>query len=489
MSELRSWLTPSRVVAVAVLASVPAKSFAEKIADPDLWWHLRTGKLIAATHSIPHADPYSYTVPGKEWVVQEWLSELILHGIRNVFGLWGIYFWRTLMLTVIYLLVARLIHRRMGEGMGTWALLGLTAYAGSANWTERPNLFSFLLFVVVLDLLERRGRSIWWFVPMAALWANLHGMVILGVGTVAVVALTEWLKVALRWEGADREWARRLGLVTLSAAVATLVNPRGPELLAYSVRLVGAVSRLVTEWASPNFHEITSILFMVLLLVTIASFAFHPGRPNPTDVALALAFTVLGLQAARNLAVAGIVLGVVSSRYLPTALSAARSGSPHVREAASHSPLIGALGLVVALGGLGIVVANDFPRSDRPRDIVEKEYPLATLAALDGRSGVRVFAYDFWAGYLIDRSWPGLRVYHDTRVELYGTEQTLRYARTIAALPGWEESLDGSCTTHVLVRRDADPLAEVLRLSPSWGIEKEEALGVLFARTTPAAGC
>jgi hypothetical protein len=100
-----------------------------------------------------------------------------------------------------------------------------------------------------------------------------------------------------------------------------------------------------------------------------------------------------------------------------------------------------------------------------------------------------VFAYDFWAGYLIDRSWPGLRVYHDTRVELYGVDQTLRYARTIAALPGWEEALDDSCTTHVLVRPEADPLAEVLRLSPPWRIEREERIGVLFVRTAAPPGC
>lgn len=489
MNDRVSWFSPSRVVAVAVLASIPAKSLADRIADPDLWWHLRTGKLIVATHHIPHADLYSYTVPGHRWVVQEWLSEVMLHGIRNVFGLWGIYVWRTLMLTAIYLLVARLIHRRMGEGMGTWALLGLTAYAGGANWTERPNLFSFLLFVVTLNLLERRDRSIWWFVPLAALWANLHGMVILGIGTLALIAITEGVKVRLRWEGADAAWAKRLGLVALGGAVATLANPRGPELIAYSFRLVRVVSTLVTEWASPDFHEAGSLIFLGLLLVTIAALAFAPGRPDPTDVGLALAFTVLGLQAARNLAVASIVLGVVTARYLPGAIEAVRPPRAAPGPSGQPSVMIGALGLIVALGGLGIVVASDFPRSDAPRDIVDKEYPVAMLAALDGRPGVRVFAFDVWADYLIDQSWPDLRVYHDTRVEVYGLAQTRLYQRTIAALPGWDRNLDESCATHVLVRPRRDPLAEALRRADGWHAEWEEARAVLFARDAPPTGC
>ncbi|MGH2727149.1 MAG: hypothetical protein ACRDKS_09250, partial [Actinomycetota bacterium] len=350
--RVRSWLSPSRVVAVAVIASVPAKMLSQRLSDPDLWWHLRTGRLILERNAIPHADPYSYTVAGKPWVVQEWLSEVALHGIREIFGLWGILFWSAIMLTAVYAIVARLIFRRMGEGMGTWALLGLTAYAGSSNWTERPNLFSFLLFVVLLDLLDRRGRSIWWFVPMAALWANLHGMVILGVGVVAVVAATEGLKVAMRWDGADAAWAKRLGLVALGGAVATLANPRGPELITYALKLVRTVSQLVTEWASPDFHEITPILFMGLLVITIGALAMHPSRPDPTDLALALTFTVLGLQAARNLALASIVLGVVTARYLPGALAAARrtdapSHPARPAAAAVGSPMIGAIALVV----------------------------------------------------------------------------------------------------------------------------------------------
>jgi hypothetical protein len=483
------WASPSRVVAVAVLASVPAKMLSQRMSDPDLWWHLRTGKLITSSWSIPHADPYSYSVPGKPWVVQEWGSEVVLQAIRNVFGLWGIFFWRAAMLTVVYLLVARLIRRRMGEGMGTWALLGLTAYAGSANWTERPNLFSFVLFVVLLDLLDRKDSSVWWFVPLAAVWANLHGMVILGIGTIAVVAAAEGLKVMTGWKGADRAWTKRLWIVTGLAALATLANPRGPGLIRHAFELVSVVSKLVTEWASPDFHEITSILFMALLLIMIAALAMNPTRPDPTDLALGLAFTVLGLQAARNLAISAMVLGVVTARYLPGALGAIRSRTTgEEKRVVAPSTLLGGTGLVVALAGLALVVAVDFPKSDRPFDIVGKEYPLASLEALD-RPGVRVFTFDFWAGYLIDRSWPDVRVYHDTRVDLYGESQTVRYARTIAGLSGWDETLDESCTTHVLVRPGRDPLAETLRQTDEWRVEFEEELAITFVRVEPALGC
>src|SRR5439155_7472905 len=208
-------LAPSRIVAFAVLAAIPVKLLARRLEDPDLWWHLKTGALIVRNHAIPAVDPFSYTAPGKHWIVQEWLSEVILYGIHKAFGLYGILFYRALLVLIVYALVARLLVRRMGSGMGTWALLGLTAFAGSPNWTERPNLLSFLLFVVTLELLDRGGRAIWWFIPIAALWSNLHGMVVLGVGLVALIAVAEWLKIFARWEGADRPLAKRLSLVSI----------------------------------------------------------------------------------------------------------------------------------------------------------------------------------------------------------------------------------------------------------------------------------
>ena len=120
--------------------------------------------------------------------------------------------------------------------------------------------------------------------------------------------------------------------------------------------------------------------------------------------------------------------------------------------------------------------------------MVGEEYPLDALEAID-REGVRVFAYDVWAGYLIDTAWPNIRVYHDTRVDMYGRAQTLRYARTIAGLPGWEEALEESCTTHVLVRPGRDPIAEVLRGSGEWRVEREDELSVTFVRNAAAGGC
>lgn len=485
-------LSPSAVVAFAVMASIPVKVLADRIIDPDLWWHLKTGELIVRNRALPSVDPFSYTAAGEPWVVQEWLSEVIFHGIRSAFGLYGILAYRALLLFVVYALMARLILKRMGGGLATWALIALAAYTGIPNWTERPNLMSFALFVGVLLLLERKDKAIWWFVPIAVLWANLHGMVILGIGLVAVVAVAEWLKVWTRWEGADRAWATRLALVTGAGALASLVNPEGPGLLVHAFRLVRVASAIVSEWRSPNFHDPGAWFFLGLLLLMIMAFVFSPRRPDPTDVALGLAFTVMALQAVRNLAVAGIVLGVVTAPSLKPAFGVI-PWRPRARKdvSASSSRLLGTAGMLATAFALAAVLVTGFPRSSAPRDIVQG-FPVESIDALD-RPGVRVFAYDAWAPMVIDRAWPNARVYIDLRWDFYGLELSNTYAATIDGTGAWREHLDQSCTTHVLIPPEV-PLAEILRLAPEWSVEHRErfageVVALTYSRRAPARGC
>jgi len=46
--------------------------------DSDTWSHIATGDWMFAHHTIPRADPFTFSVPGRPWVAHEWLSEILL---------------------------------------------------------------------------------------------------------------------------------------------------------------------------------------------------------------------------------------------------------------------------------------------------------------------------------------------------------------------------------------------------------------------------
>ncbi len=64
------------ILAAGISAAVLAAGLT-KIADLDFWWHLKTGQLIVASHSIPRTDVYSITAFGREYVDHEWLFQVI----------------------------------------------------------------------------------------------------------------------------------------------------------------------------------------------------------------------------------------------------------------------------------------------------------------------------------------------------------------------------------------------------------------------------
>src|SRR5258706_13369069 len=56
------------------------------IIDPDIWWHLRTGKWILEHFAVPVTDPFSTYGIDKPWVAYSWLFDT---GIAAVFDRWG----------------------------------------------------------------------------------------------------------------------------------------------------------------------------------------------------------------------------------------------------------------------------------------------------------------------------------------------------------------------------------------------------------------
>lgn len=463
--DLRALLSPATIAGVAVLGSIAAKSLAERIAEHDLWWHMRAGELIVATRSIPHADVFSYTAAGSPWVVQSWLADVFLHGIDAAFGPRGIIVWRALMLVAIYGLAARIMVKDAGHSVRTWALIALATYAGVLGWIERPNLFSYLLIVAVVALARDSERRAWWAVPLIALWANLHAMVVLGVGVLLLLAGARWLAVVTRLDDA-RDCARRATLVAGAGLLASFINPSGPAIWSFAARLTRTASLVSTEWASPDFHRAGVLPFLALILVAAVVMAYARDRITPTELMLAAAFIGLGLFSERNLPASGLVLGLVLARLLrPVPAGDVREAAEQRTPPETRGNNLSVTGpaLVAVLAVLALIVVQRFPSSSDLVAVADRSLPVAAIRDLP-REPIRLFIDDRWGGLAIYMRWPGVHVAIDGRAEVYGKARIARYAVTLAGDHTW---LDETCTTHAIVP-ETSGLAMSLRSDPEW---------------------
>lgn len=195
MNQARTpgWLTTNRTFLAVVFVGIFAMS-ARNLADPDVWWHLKTGQLIAQTRSVPHVDSFSFTRAGYPWVAHEWLSELLIYGIYRVSGWGGLIVVFALIVSAAFFLV---YLRSAPDPYSSGVVVLLGAWATAPMWGVRPQVASLLLislWFLILERSERSPRLLWWTLPLTVLWVNLHAGFALGLALIMLFLAGEFLE-------------------------------------------------------------------------------------------------------------------------------------------------------------------------------------------------------------------------------------------------------------------------------------------------------
>jgi hypothetical protein len=306
------------------------------IADPDLWGHTLYGlRAIDAGILTERTDPFSYTANGAKWVNHEWLSETIYGGLWLTGEGFALVLWRNLLVGGLMIL-ALFSLRRTNCGIAAGTLLLVLNSECLADFVVfiRPQLATFVLFGLFLFLLKKHYESptrwIWSLPPLTALWVNLHGGFLAGLGMLGLYtcgAIVRALK-SNRWQeivgsyrpAEDREEsrkrlpdrshrraARELSCVIFISILVTFVNPYGyvmHQMLWHHL----ITKQLVREWQPiwVTGHGIVSWVPFMLIGFTLCfsrradKSASSDGRQSLTGLELVV-LAVVGWQAMSHL--------------------------------------------------------------------------------------------------------------------------------------------------------------------------------------------
>jgi hypothetical protein len=430
--------------------------------DPDTYWHLASGQWMLDHREILRADIFSSTVRGQPYSVGEWLGEIVLTLVFNV-GSWaGLTVFRALLVAVAAFFLARL-SRRGGAPLVAALLVVVWGLVFSKTfWTDRPAIFTFTLFPVVLDLLysARAGsrRALVAIPPIILLWANLHGGYAIGIALV----------LAFLVESVIRRRPSAVPLVVaLCASIA--VSFVDPETFGLSGAASHALAppRFIREEAPPDVLEPSGFIFAAFVLATLGVALLDGG--GPLDAILLVPLLWLALSAQRQLAF---------FVFAATPFVAAGAARLYARVRPGRTPLrplppgaAAALALLLVVGALastlGVAVAPD-----------EHAYPTGAVQALKSGSGTVLNEYD-WGGYLIYRV-PERKVFVDGRLVPFVPAVLGDYTDAVGLRPNWKDVLARYDVREVLLR-PAKPLAVALR-EDGWTVRAEGPDFVLLAR-------
>jgi len=516
------------IVLLALLTLTPLS--VRLLGDAGIGWHIRAGQEILATHAIPRVDSFSSSMSGKPWFAWEWLYDWVVGGLERVTGLNGVVFITALMIAAVFGWTFRLLMRRGTNILVAVVLVMLAASGSMIHFLARPHVVSWLLTLAwfqVLDSSERKslaaarpisGRlrtGLWlWFLPLLMLlWVNLHGgflvaFVLLGIYWLSTMWLgftsaSHKLEDILEKRRA-RKRARDLALVTVLAAMATLVNPYGFRLHAHIYRYLSDRFLMdhIDEFQSPNFHGVAQKCFAMLLLITLLTAAAKTRKLTMIEGLVVLFAVYSGLYASRNIPVASLLLVLVVGPLLSAAMKRSMERSDtswRVRRVGTglavfsgrmgeiESSLRGHLWAVVAFVIIFGVVANGGKiRSTQLMNahFDSQRFPVAAVKFLE-QSGVRepVLGPDYWGGYLIYRMYPRMLVAADDRHDLYGEQFLKSYLKLVNVEPGWEDLLNHYNIHRVLLPTGSAP-ANILAETAEWTMIYEDEVGVIFVRSS-----
>jgi hypothetical protein len=471
------------IVAAPIKATLGAVKLTQS--DGDLAAHLRMGNVILSTRHIPAHSLASYTAAADPMVAHAWLSEVFLAFLFRAGGLPLVTVFTAIMIALTHALVAVFLRRKGVDPR--WALLSalISLALGASHWLARPHMFSILASALTVFALEsERRRKYLFFLPLFALWANLHGGWLFGLVLIVMYIAGDAGEVLLgREKGFWRARAKENVTAFVVAVLATGVNPYGYRLYKEVLFAVtsSSLANNIIEYLSPNFHDATNLPFLLTLILSFALLAVCTRRMPLPWLFVTTMSLFFALRSYRNVALFGVTAWPLIALHVSRAWPAHRRRFPlfndFARIDAQTSTGLWSIPMLVLLLLVGLnhgsvagasLIPNHWDRKKSPVDAVKK----AMAADIPGRL---LTPWD-WGGYVM-YAWPGKPLHVDP---LKFNDTTMgSYTRITELWPGWQDELK-KWQVQMVLTRPRDALALALALEPSWSLWYRDSTALIW---------
>lgn len=321
----------------------------------DSRWLAALGRFIAEQGSIPDSVPYASAL-STGWPNVMALGELVFYAASDAFGNRGFLLLQMAGLALCMGFLVRDMRAAKAEGLAAALALSVFGFAAfGALAVIRAQIFSIALFPVLLVLLRSETRApsrrIWLLVPLFALWANLHGSVLVGVAVAGAYLVFE----------RARSDQRVAASVLAASALATCLTP---SLFRTPLYYLGVLESEAAKqgfglWGRISLSSPVDVLLLAGALILVV--AALRARPRLWEVMALVGLAALTAQAGRN----GVWL--VAFAATPAARGLLRAPRP----ARSDARILGAtvalacvalLSLILVRGPLAFTAADDLVR-------------------------------------------------------------------------------------------------------------------------------
>jgi len=474
---------------------------AEKIADPDFWWHLKTGEWIWQHKAIPHTDPFSYTFQGAEWINYEWFFHVLIYPLYRLVGFGGLIVFVIISVLLTFLIL--FFACREVDGGKRWltiTILFVALLVARGRFAVRPQIISslllaFYLYLLILHQKERitTRQLIFFLLPAHILWVNVHGSFLLGIFLVGAYALGTVVPLALRHHRdltpvfKDKK-LQGLLLACLLLCIASLVNPYTYRIFYIPLKTAGSEAlQGITEWVPVDIKFLGvfaieyTMWFRILFLIGAISFLIR--LDNLKKVENVAIFALFSYMAFKHIRFSGD-FAIVAAPIIVNNLVKFQWRVKEWRWLYLLLPLF----FIISFS---VNDVRDSIKEERLGLGVWRNYPVTTVNFLKehGIKGKIFNAYGY-GGYIIWHLWPDIPVFIDGRTPtVYSEDFFWLHRQGLENEKVWKRLVDEYAIDIVLIddRRDTGYRLFVRRLDddPSWSLVAFDDVSVLYLKDKP----
>jgi hypothetical protein len=502
-SENTDWRRFVALVGLSALAMfVFCLIYQDMFADGDTNWHVATGRWILEHGRVPTTDPFSFSAYGHRWVAHEWLSEVLMALAWRAAGWSGV----MLLIAAVAALAVGLLAAELAKRMGTLSVIAGVALIFMLHFNHllaRPHMIALPVLVVWIAALlkarrERRSPPLW-LLPVAAVWANLHGSVIFGLAFTAPFALEAFLEArgeamarlpapeagedekpkegkpdwrrALRrsiyrqrraiFEGGAWIVALKWGAFLIAACACALLTPNGLDGLLYGFYVTSMPHlRWINEWKSFNFDNPSSFEFALFFTLFIC--LYRGLRMGAVRLGLLLLTFYMTLQHLRQELVIAVMAPLLLADPMRRTLEPTWPAKPSPIAWPAWRELAAPLAVMTALFAALAAWRVATPEIRGNSGVVPYTALSRVPAALRAKPVFNDYSFGGWLVY------KGVRPFMDGRSDMYGDDLLKLYVDAAGADPAAVEKAFKRYDIQWTILTPTSALAKALDKRPGW---------------------
>ncbi|BDI32806.1 hypothetical protein CCAX7_48570 [Capsulimonas corticalis] len=467
----------------------------------DLFWQMRTGRLIALTHQFPYHDTYSWSRRGTPWIVHEWGMCVLLWKLFSAGGYAAVWIFEVVILLATFCaFYTIMLHETEGSPIIALAMSIWAAWMMSTLISPRPHLMTYLGFTLLLGVILQSKRAeapkrLLWLAPIiCVIWANFHAGVIFGAAILAAFGVCDLADARFGGSSDDSDRrgrfaanGRRELLASAACFAVMLANPYGVRIFEIFRATVGdkTMPEFINEWQAVNLHSAIGHSLVFLIVICALGLAFSRQRRDFAEVAIFIALAYFALNTNRNVSLFALAAGPLTARHLQSSIERAMEMlSPKSHNAAAFFgpappiPITLALGILITFCSLASAVKSYEVSRDSSVGPVESAahqaffldyFPMAACDFMERErfplTGRMYNSYNM--GSYLEWRIPQYPVFISTQTDVYFGEVLSDYAAISAQPYAWRQTLSKYHPDYIFTSADAIQ-ARLFIHAPEW---------------------